>query len=239
MNSSCAKSHMSLPLPVHTLRRVLTLRTSLYTYIDILTNIHISYCKYFCVWLRVVRTHICLCPCECSQLEPLWIHTYAHKYTFFILQILLCMTPCCANSANSHMSVPLWVLTVRTSLYTCIYSEIYIYIHISYHKYFYMWTHVVRTHICLCPCECSQLEPLCIHRYSLKYTYFILQILLYVNPCCANSHMSVPLRVLRVRTSLYTCIYSEIYIYHITNTFICKPMLCGLTYVCALASAHS
>ena len=196
MNSSCAKSHMSLPLPVHTLRRVLTLRTSLYTYIyiDILTNIHISYYKYFCVWLRVVRTHICLCPCECSQLEPLWIHTYAHKYTFFILQILLCMTPCCANSANSHMSAPLRVLTVRTSF---------------------------------------------IHRYTHKYTYFILQILLYVNPCCANSHMSVPLRVLTVRTSLYTCIYSEVYIYHITNTFICEPMLCELTYVCALASAHS
>ena len=145
MTPCCANSHMSVPL------RVLTVRTSLNTYI-------------------------------CSQIYIL------------ILQILLCMTPCCANSANSHMSAPLRVLTVRTSF---------------------------------------------IHRFTHKYTYFILQILLYVNPCCANSHMSVPLRVLTVRTSLYTCIYSEVYIYHITNTFICEPMLCELTYVCALASAHS
>ena len=115
MNSSCAKSHMSLPLPVHTLKRVLTPRT--FVYIGILTKIHISYYRYFCVWLRVVRTHICLCHCECSQLEPLCIHRYTHKYTYFILQILLCMTPCCANS---HMSVPLRVLTVRTSLHTYI-----------------------------------------------------------------------------------------------------------------------
>ena len=41
----------------------------------------------------------------------------------------------------------------------------------SYHRYLYIWTHVVRTHICLCPCECSHLEPLCIHTYAHKYTY--------------------------------------------------------------------
>ena len=117
------------------------------------------------------------------------------------------MTPCCANS---HMSVPLRVLTVRTSLYICIYSEVYIY-HIT--KYFYMWTHVVRTHICLCPCECSHLEPLCIHTCAHKYTYIPSQILLYMNPCCASWHMFVPLRVLTPRTSLYTYIYSQVYIY--------------------------
>ena len=196
MNSSCAKSHMSLPLPVHTLRRVLTLRTSLY--------IH--------------------------------IYRYTHKYTYFILQILLCMTPCCANS---HMSVPLRVLTVRTSLYTYICSQIYIF-HIT-DTFVYdsvLCEQCELTYVCALASAHSQ-NLLCIHRYTHKYTYFILQILLYVNPCCANSHMSVPLRVLTVRTSLYTCIYSEVYIYHITNTFICEPMLCELTYVCALASAHS
>ena len=105
-----------------------------------------------------------------------------------------------------------------------------------------MWTHVVRTHICLCPCECSQLEPLCIHRYTHKYTYFILQILLNVNPCCANSHMSVPLRVLALRTSLYTYTYTHKYTYiknHITDTLVYQPVLCTLTLVCALASAHT
>ena len=51
--------------------------------------------------------------------------------------------------------------------------------------------------------------------------------------------MSVPLRVLTLRTSLYTCIYSQVYIYHIKDTFICEPMLCELTYVCALASART
>ena len=159
-----------------------------------LTNIHFSYYRYFCVWLRVVRTvrtHICLRPCECSQLEP-----------------------------------PLYI-------------DILTNIHILYSRYFYMWTHVVRTHICLCPCECSQLEPHCIHAYTQKYTYIISQILLYVNPCCANSHMSVPLRVLALRTSLHTYMCSQVYIYSITDTFVYEPMLCKLTYVCTLASAHT
>ena len=147
------------------------------------------------------------------------------------------MTPCCANS---HMSVPLRVLTVRTSLYTYIYIDILTNIHSLYYRYFYMWTHVVRTHICLRPCECSQLEPLCIHRYTHKYTYFILQILWNVNPCCANSHMSVPLRVLALRTSLHTYICSQVYCtYSITDIFVYKLMLCKLTYVCALANAHT
>ena len=91
----------------------------------------------------------------------------------------------------------------------------------------------MRTHICLCPCECSQLEPLCIHRYTQKYTYIILQILFfYVNPCCENSHMSVPLRVLALRTSLHTYMCSQVYIYSITDTFVYEPMLCKLTCVC-------
>ena len=159
MNSSCAKSHMSLPLPVHTLKRVLTPRT--FVYIGILTKIHISYYRYFCVWLRVVRTHICLCHCECSQLEPLCIHRYTHKYTYFILQILLCMTPCCANS---HMSVPLRVLTVRTSLPTYICHK-YTYIP-SQRLYVCISTRAVQSHTCTCHCGCSHLEPLCIQIFT-------------------------------------------------------------------------
>ena len=101
------------------------------------------------------------------------------------------MSPCCANS---QMSVPLRVLTLRTSLHT---------------------------YIC--------------H----KYAYIPSQIPLYINPCCAISHLYVPLRVLTVRTSLYTCMYSQVYLHQIKDNFICEPMLCELTYVCALASART
>ena len=55
-----------------------------------------------------------------------------------------------------------------------------------------------------------------------------------MTPCCANSHMSVPLRVLTVRTSLHTYMCSQVYIYSITDTFVYEPMLCKLTYVCTL-----
>ena len=150
------------------------------------------------MWTHVVRTHICLRPCECSQLEPLCIHRYTHKYTYFILQILLCMTPCCANS---HMSVPLRVLTVRTSLHTYI-----------CHMYTYIPSQI-RLYINPC-CAISHLYvPLrvltlrtSLYTYIDKYyyTYFVSWLVLYMNPCCANSHMFVPLRVLTLRASLHT-----------------------------------
>ena len=66
-----------------------------------------------------------------------------------------------------------------------------------------------------------------------------------MNSSCAKSHMSLPLpvhtlkRVLTLRASLYTQIYSQIYIFHITDTFVYDSVLCELTYVCALASAHT
>ena len=108
--------------------------------------------------------------------------------------------------------------------------------------YIYMLVHKPMpcklTYVCA-PCECSHLEPLCIHTYIHRCTYFILQKLLYMTPCCANSHMSVPLRVLTLRTSLYTRIYSQAYIDHITDTFVYEPMLCELTYASSLASAHT
>ena len=180
-------------------------------------------------------------------------------------------------SANSHMFVPLQVLTLRTSLYTCIYTQVCIYIyhitdtfvydsvcvqaniclcpcecshleplcihtlknysqgiHISYYRYFRVWLRVVRTHLCLCPCECSHLEPLCIHAYTHKHTYVISQIPLYMNPCYANSHMSVPLRVLALRTSLHTYIRSQVYICSQVYNYIlyvsCFPVYIYLRY---------
>ena len=146
-----------------------------------------------------METHICLCPCKRSQLEPLCVHANTHKYAFFRSQLLLNISPLCA------------------------------------------------THICLCPCKRSQLEPLCLHANTHKYTCFRSQILLYTNPSCANSHMSVPSRVLTLRTSLYTCKYPEINIFifiEILNisfdgASVQEPIVWKLKYAYALASAHS
>ena len=61
----------------------------------------------------------------------------------------------------------------------------------------------------------------------------------YINPFCALSHLFVPSPVLTLRTSLYTCIKSQVYKNYITDICLYEPMLCELTYVCALASAHT
>ena len=124
---SCANSYICLCMFVPL--RVLTVRTS-YVYIDILTNIHISYYRYFCVWLRVVRTHICLCPCECSQLEPLCIHTYVtsihifhHRYVCISTRAVQSHT-CTCHCRCSHLE-PLCIQIFTT-----------ISIHILYHEQF-------------------------------------------------------------------------------------------------------
>ena len=137
------------------------------------------------------------------------------------------MTPCCANS---HMSVPLRVLTVRTSLHTYICHK---YTYIFHHRYVCISTRAVQSHTCTCHCGCSHLEPLGIHILT------SISIHVYEPLLCEHTYMFVPLRVLTVRTSLYTCKYSDVYIHHITNTCICEPMLCELTYVCAPASART
>ena len=92
-----------------------------------------------------------------------------------------------------------------------VYMHISTHIHISYYGHFCTRSQGAETRICLCPCECSQLEPLCVHKYSQVYIFFRSQILLYINPLCATPHMSVPLQALTVRTSSYTCIYPQIY----------------------------
>jgi hypothetical protein len=59
-------------------------------------------------------------------------------------------------------------------------------------------------------------------------------------PKLCNSHLSVPLRALTLRTFLYTYIYSQVLdSYHIMDGFVYEPMLCEITHVCALASAHT
>ena len=65
-----------------------------------------------------------------------------------------------------------------------------------------------------------------------------------MNRCLANSHTFVPLGALTVRTSVYTYIahnyiYIYIYIYLIADRFVYEPVWFKLTYVYALASAHT
>ena len=55
-----------------------------------------------------------------------------------------------------------------------------------------------------------------------------------MSPCCANSHMLLPLRVFTLRTPLYTSLFLEAYIFSIIDTFLYERMFCKLTYVVPL-----
>ena len=155
---------------------------------QILTSIHFSDHRYFCIQSHCVQTHIL------SVLSP---------------------------SRG---------LTLRTN-FPKVYIQFFTYIwNISYDGRFCTRIHGAETHICLCPCERSQLEPLCVHANTHKYAFLRSQMLLYISPLCATSHMSVPLRALTVRTSLFTCKYSQVYIFQITDTFVYKAIVCKLTF---------
>ena len=120
----------------------------------------------------------------------------------------------------------------------CTYT--YIQLYTSYHGFICVWTDRVQTYICLWPCECSHLKPLCIHTYIHRYTYFILQKLLYMTPCCANSHMSSSLASAHTsKPCFHTYVQWQENTYHVIDTCVYEPMFCKLTYVCALASAHT
>ena len=138
----------------------------------ILRSIHTACHRYFCILTRAVQSAICVYPCGCSQLEPQCIHENIHKHHFGMhlsYHILLYMNPCCANS---QMSVPLRVLTLRIF---CISP--------CAHKYTYhitdMFVHTpccANSHMFVRPSGRSHLEPLCIHAYIHKYTYYIYHI---------------------------------------------------------------
>ena len=199
MNLCCATLRMFVPL------RVLTLRTLLFVYMYSQVYMHAFYYWYSCIWTDVVQTYICLCPCECSHLEPL---VCMHIVTS--IQILLYITDTLVYEPklrNSHLFVPCKCSRLEP---LCLRTHILISIRLAYNRYSCIWTHVVRTHVCLSPCDCSHLEPLCIHTYAHKYAYIISQILLYINPCCALSYLFVPLQALTRRTFLYTYIYSQV-----------------------------
>ena len=134
---------------------------------------------------------------------PLYTYVYSQVY---ILQ----------KSYHGHVGISTGAVQSHTCLCPCgclhlepLCIQIFTSVSITYivsWMVLYMNSRCANSYRCLCPCDCSQLEPLCIHRYTRKYTNFILQIHLCMTSCCANSHMSVPLRVLTLRTSLHTYI---------------------------------
>ena len=86
-----------------------------------------------------------------------------------------------------------------------------------------------------CHFECSHFFFVsCI--YSQTYSYYIIQTLVY-EPMF--SQMVVPLQVLTLGTSSYSHICSQVDIFHTTDTLVYDSVLCELTYVCALVSAHT
>ena len=102
-----------------------------------------------------------------------------------------------------------------------------------------IWTDVLQTYVCLCPCESSHFQPrVYMHISSQVYMNHIIDTLVYETQLC-NSHLSVPLRELTLRTFLFAYIYSKVYTYHVIDTFVYEPMLCELTYVRALSNAHT
>ena len=110
-------------------------------------------------------------------------------------------------------------------------------------------------HICSCPCTNSHLEPLCIHRHIHKYTCIILYILFVQQPklckltnacALANAHYIYrmidsfvykpmlckltyvcALRVLTLRTSLFTYSYTYKYTFRIQYILLYIPPCCA------------
>ena len=105
------------------------------------------------------------------------------------------------------------------------------------------------THTCLCPCERSHLETLCIYTYHHKHTYIIPQMYhkyVCVSTLAVHSHLLVRLLALTLRTPSYTYISPQVYIYPATRIYIYISQIrfrvnpcCALTLACALASAHT
>ena len=248
---------------------------------QILTSIHFSNQRYFCIRTHCVQPLKCLCPCKCTHFEPLCIHAYIHKYRYIVWWTLLYKNPRCGNSHKG-------ALTVRTSLFTCKYSQVYMFqikapfvykpivckltyvcalanahtsnlvwymqmstnIHFSCDGHFCTRTYGAETHIWLCPCKRSHLEPLCVHKYSQVYIFQITDASAYRPSVCKLTYVCAPRECSHFNTSLYTCKYPEVNIYIYIYIYILnisydgrfctrKPTVWKLTYVYALASAHS
>ena len=165
-----------------------------------------------------------------SQLEPLCIHmlTTLYIYTYHITKLTYVYALASAKT--------LWNLLI----YMHILTSIYIY-HIR--DTFVDEPMLKKTHICLCPCECSHLELLDIHAILT-----IIHICHNTDTFCIwtsvlRTHIWLcPCECLHLEPLFYILMYSSkglTNFYYIIGTFIYEPVLCKLTYMCALASAQT
>ena len=129
-----------------------------FVYIIFFRSVHIFYHRCVCIWTDVVQTYVCLCPLRVLTLRTL-LYTYISRvlvYMYciidsFVSEPLLCEIPYVCALAGADTLKLFGYMQKLTS------------IHMLYHRCDCIWTNVLQTHICLCPWECSQLEPLCIH----------------------------------------------------------------------------
>ena len=182
--------------------------TSIYIY-------HISYHRYVCISTLAVHSHTCLCPCERSHLEPLCIHTCFRSISHYIDRIM-----------DSFVYEPILQENTNVCAFASAHTyNLFVYMHILtstrmlYHKYF-----VYEPMLCKLTYICALLSP---HALNLMYLYISSQVYMYqiidtlvYQPKYCNSHLSVPLWVLTLESSLYTCIYiyiffSQVNIYHV------------------------
>ena len=151
------------------------------------------------------------------------IHIFHHRYFCIrthVVQADICLHPCECSHLERHC------------------------IHTYTHKYTYIKNHITDTLVyqpvlctltLVCALASAHTENLFVYMHGLTRLHKS-HIHLYMSPCCANSHMSVPLPVLTLRTSLHTYICHK---YTITDMFVYQPVLCNLTLVRAIAGAHT
>ena len=152
---------MSMPL------QALTVRTSLCT------------CKYSQVCIFQITVAFEYKPTVCNShmsvpLQALTVRTslftckYSQVYIFqiietFVYKPIVCkLTYVCAVASAQISNLFVYMQISRSKYF---YKYLYIF-NISYDGRFCTRTHGVETHICLCPCKRSQLEPLCVHKCS-------------------------------------------------------------------------
>ena len=156
--------------------RVLTLRTSFDTYISSQVLVYMYYIIDSLVSIDsfVSAPMLCEIPyvCAFANADTLKLFGYMQKLTSihmlcYIIDAIVCEPIFC------KLTYAFALASVHT-LNRFVYINIFRSVHIFYHRYVCIWTDVVQTYVCLCPCKSSHLEPFCIHAYLHKYTCIIL-----------------------------------------------------------------
>ena len=93
----------------------------------------------------------------------------------------------------------------------------------------------MRTHICLCPCEFSHSEPLCIHTYTHKYTYIknhIKDTLVYRPVLCTLRLACALANAQTLNLFVYMHMLTSIYIYIISQILLYMNPFCANSHIC-------